>query len=433
MMNNCCNIRFKALMAVAMCLSLFCGSVKLQAADPTATAYGYEECRGSAMPYVVPSRAVSYPDSLTPVFINHVGRHGARFLSSPRKLNRLVAALRKADSLKTITPLGRRLLSLTGDITRRSEGQWGALDSLGMAEQRGIASRMYALFPELFRHKKIEAISSYVPRCIMSMDVFTHQLSRLDNKLSIYTSSGRQNNSLLRFFEDNTEYREAVRSTPVKDAYEAFENHAMTLEPLRRVLGAGFPYDDSAADLAMDEYSVLAGTAAMGMSGKECDLSQYFRPEEINALWSINNLSQYLQRTATTLTPLPAEIAAPLLRELVNTTDDAVNGKSAATVMLRFGHAETLMPLFALMRLPGCWYLTNYFDTVALNWHNFYVVPMASNLQMILFRSDSGRHYVRFDLNEVPVKLRHNVSEYLDWNEARQILIEECLPLWEQP
>ena len=50
------------------------------AADPTATHYSYTECQGSAMPYPVPDQAPrAIPDSLTPVFVNHMSRHGARF------------------------------------------------------------------------------------------------------------------------------------------------------------------------------------------------------------------------------------------------------------------------------------------------------------------------------------------------------------------
>ena len=101
-----------------------------------------------------------------------------------------------------------------------------------------------------------------------------------------------------------------------------------------------------------------------------------------------------------------------------------------STVNLRFGHAETLMPLLALMHLPGCYYLTNYFDTVGKHWLDFNIVPMAANLQMILFRSDSGKYYLRTDLNEIPVTLiPGDDTLYLPWTRARAYL-ERCLPLY---
>ena len=137
------------------------------------------------------------------------------------------------------------------------------------------------------------------------------------------------------------------------------------------------------------------------------------------------NFREYLLYSANTLSSRPAEIAAPLLRDLVQTADSVVSGKLHLAAKLRFGHAETMMPLLALMRVPGCNYLTNYFDTVADNWHAYATVPMACNLQMTLFRSGSGRIYARVDLNERPVRLLPGqTSDYVLWDELRVHLLE---------
>ena len=66
--------------------------------------------------------------------------------------------------------------------------------------------------------------------------------------------------------------------------------------------------------------------------------------------------------------------------------------------------------------------------TKAMEEAGMYVVPMASNLQIILFRAKSGRLYARFDLNEVPVTLiPGDDSVYIPWSTARQYL-RRCLP-----
>ena len=126
-------------------------------------------------------------------------------------------------------------------------------------------------------------------------------------------------------------------------------------------------------------------------------------------------------------------IASELLLNLITTFDEAVAGENTVGVSLRFGHAETLMPLLSLMRLKGCYYMTNYFDTVALHWRDFEVVPMAANLQMVLFRTVKGRYCVRVELNERPVPLLPDSDElYVDWTIARDYLVR-CLPLHIQP
>ncbi|MDE6086044.1 MAG: hypothetical protein K2G40_06555, partial [Muribaculaceae bacterium] len=82
------------------------------ASDPTATEYSYTQCDGSFMPYQAPEKQLEIPDSLTPVFINHVGRHGARYPSSPKYVQGIQEMLHKADSLGTIPPLGRELMDM---------------------------------------------------------------------------------------------------------------------------------------------------------------------------------------------------------------------------------------------------------------------------------------------------------------------------------
>ena len=140
----------KSIRVIPLMAFVIAVAVNMNGADPMATAYSAEECLGSAMPYPAPEVGTAYPDSLTPVFINHVGRHGARFLSSAKTSVELSRALQRADSAGVLTPLGKSLLDMAGYVIEKSHNRWGALDSLGMAEQRGIASRMFRAYPQLF-------------------------------------------------------------------------------------------------------------------------------------------------------------------------------------------------------------------------------------------------------------------------------------------
>lgn len=402
-------------------------------ADPTDTSYSFQQCEGSAMPYPVPAESVTLPDSLTAVFINHVGRHGARFPSSPKNVTALIRELAKADSAKALTPAGEELLTMAKFVSETSRNRWGALDSLGMAEQRGIASRMFRNYGMLFNDTRVNAISSYSPRCVMSMYEFTHQLDRLNNHVEITTSSGRQNSPLMRPFDLDPDFIEWVKSGDWKAAYEMQFETMMPTAPARKLFKGEYAKEmtnDDARKVSYHAFKLLQGLSAMGLPSK---MERYFTREEANQAWSCTNLSHYLERTASTLSTLPAEIAAPLLTDLLTTAEAAVEGKQQYAVMLRFGHAETLMPLLSLMHLDGCYYLTNYFDTVALHWKDFHVVPMASNLQMILVKSKSGKMYVRLDLNERPIPLLPGSDIiYTPWEQAREYLLR-CIPLHLRP
>lgn len=418
--------------ALCLILTFFITSSAI-ASDPTATDYSYADCQGSLKPYPTPSENIVQPDSLTPVMINHVGRHGARFPSSPANTFAIKDALSRADSLGTITDAGRQLLDLATFVAEHAHNRWGSLDSLGAAEQRGIASRMFISYPELFNNKKVTAISSYSPRCVMSMYEFTHQLDRLNNNIEIRTSAGRQNSRLMRPFDINQDFTDYIKGkiweTPYSD-YTATQRQTSS-SVLKHLLGENYPLSqDEVSRLSMSVYGFVAGLSAMGL---DIDISRFLTLRQINALWSCFNLRQYLQRTANTLSATPAEIASPLVLDLIRTTDEATAGNNDASVILRFGHAETLMPLYSLLRLSGCYYLTNYFDTVGLHFRDFDIVPMAANMQMILFRSDKGKYYVRFDINERPIPLMPGDERiYIPWDEARNYMVR-CLPLIDQP
>ncbi len=414
---------------IALFSLIFVTSVNV--ANPTATKYSAKDCSGSLKPYPSPEKVYEYADSLTPVYISHIGRHGSRYPAGPAHSKALLAALHKADSAKTITKLGSRLLEITQHVVNTSNGRWGALDSLGMAEQRGIASRMYQKFPKLFKDTRVNAVSSYSPRSMMSMYSFTHQLDRLNNHIEVVASTGRQNSKLMRPFDVSEEYKTFYAEESWKEPYEQYFNQTVPTTAIERVLGKDFPYDGTdPKDLALYEYYVIAGLNAISI---EIDPLKFFTIEEYNALWSTFNLRQYLQRAASTVSTVPAEIASDLVLDIIFRTDNFIEGKNPATVDLRFGHAETLFPLFSLLRLPGCYYLTNYFDTVGMHWRDFATVPMSANIQFILFKSKKGYYHVRVDLNEAPIKLIPNDDRtIIPWSEARNYMTR-CLPLIYQP
>lgn len=424
----------KKIMTIRSLFILLAGLSAVAAAADTMPEYNFTQAEGSLTPYVAPAQPYEYPDSLVPVFVNHAGRHGARYPASAANCLALRKLLEKADSLGTITPLGRELAAVNNAVIEESNGRWGALDSLGMAEQSGIAARMFYNFTEVFSNGgTVKALSSYSPRAMMSMYSFTHQLDKLNNRLSFVTTTGRVNSPLMRPFDVDEDYLAFRRDKQWAAAYDEYFTRACPTTAIERVLGKDFPFADAdaARNAAITEYYVLAGLQAMSMPS---EMQHFFSREEAQALWSCFNLRQYLQRTATTVSTVPADIAAQLVLDLIETTDAFIADNDASPcAVLRFGHAETLMPLLSLLRVPGCNYMTNYFDTVAAHWRDFYVVPMASNIQFILFKArGSGRYYVRIDLNETPVAMRQGDSDlYYPWGELRRYMMN-CVPLYAQ-
>lgn len=363
------------------------------AAQSLSPNFDLQQCRGSRMPYAAPDSVAAVPDSLAPVMIYHVGRHGDRYPTSAETFLRLEAKLH-TDSAQ-LDAAARSMLRITRQAIDSIGDRWGQLNKIGVAEQQGIARRLCMAYPQLVVGQQISAESSYVERCIESMNAFVSVLRRMQSGLGkVTTASGPQFNALLRPFQVDTAYVDWAKRKPYEQTLNEYT--------------ANIPADDK------DAYYVLSSIGKMDR--------KIFSVEEFNRLWRADNLRQYLSRTQSTLSTLPANIAAPLLQDMIDRIDAFIAGTETETVRLHFGHAETLMPLLSLMRLPGCYYLTHYFDTVYAHWQTFNVVPMAANLQVLLMRSHSGRYYVRFDLNEHPVDFPGHGS-ILPWADMRLRLL----------
>lgn len=401
-------------------LLILAAAAQMAAADD----FSLTQCEGSRMPYPTPDSIASVPDSLTPVIIYHVGRHGARYATSPKRFTRVAETLR-ANS-ESLTPEGHRFLAATEAAISASEGRWGALDSLGAEEQRGIARRMCEAFPGLIRGGEVTAVSSVVERCVQSMDAFAETVRRAqggDGKVT--TASGNEFSPLMRPFAIDPAYREWARLKPYSAALEGFTalhspGHGL-LNLLMKPEAAQKYSAGDAVSLCADIYYTASSLQASGFADAEATMGLLTEPYA-NDLWEIDNLRQYFSRTSTTLSSLPAEIANPLLLDMIEKIDEGVSfSADVARVQLHFGHAETLMPLLSLMQLPGCYYHTEDYSTVKDNWQTFHVVPMAANLQVIAFISDSGRSYVRLDLNERPLTI--NGCVYQSWPAYRSQLL----------
>ena len=393
----------------------------------SAQAFDYKSGRASLSPYPKRNATVQYPDSLTPVFINHVGRHGSRYPASSHFTMLIHRALERAEREKTITPLGRQFKADVERVISATANRWGELDSIGEREHRGIAERMYTNFPQLFVDSHVLAISSSSPRCVHSMYAATGALARRAKGISLTTSSGPEFSPLMRNFDLDSLYKQYRTDTVYTSTYNRFAAANITIDPLLGILGERFPLDyDKVYDLALAEYYVVAGMDCMGL---KIDASKYFTVEEYRRMWSVFNFRQYLLYSASTLSQRPARLAAPLLEDIIKSADDVLQGKTVASAKLRFGHAETLMPLLALMQVPRCYYLTNYYDTVADNWRDYESFPMAANLQLVYFTAPSGTVYVRAYLNEKPIKLlRGSKSDFVSWKQLR-LHLYELLPL----
>lgn len=381
-----------------------------------------EQARGSSASYSVPESPYTPPDSLEIMFVNHVGRHGARWASSDKNIAALEEHLTEALAAGRLTAQGSRLLADVQRALRQGNGRWGLLDSLGVAEQEGIAGRLYRMCPQLVAGCTAVAEASPVNRCMASMEAFTTRLNQLaGGDVEISQACGPRYIAMLRPFAVSRAYADFTRSRPYAEVYDAYRTQMLPLLAVDRWISG--PIEPKEKRNILEEAVSFFKSDNAWQAGVRP--TQYMTLAQWRRCWAVGDLQQYLARTSTRISPVPGEITDSLIRNLVSTTEAFISGSRQVTLHLRFGHAETLLPLLSQLRVPGCSLQTENYGSVPAEWRNFEIVPMAANYMLILLRSPAtGRWYVQALHNERPVTLLPgDPRQSVPWGEARAYML----------
>lgn len=401
-------------------LALFCLTPVFGAGEVKTLPGKYD---GSMMPYDFArcDTAVAWGDSLTPFYIGYVARHGARFLSSPKKIEKLSKELYAAAMKKKLTPGGERFFAMMKEISSNTEGRWGLLSQVGIEEEERLGADMARMFSEMFRNGRVEAISTSVPRVIMTMDQFLHSLERRHQNLELYTASGKQNDSLLCCFIADTLYASYRHDGDWVPIYEEYLKKHVSDAPARRLLAVGYENDrQRLRHLTMDMYGMLQACRASGVSAPT---TEWMSEEEYRGCWLASNFLHYLRNNINPVSMLAGQASVPLLKRIIHDGDDAVQSgfvaSSTAAVRMHgyFGHAETLLPLFSLMRLPGCYSDSEDYGCLQDEWQIQEITPLGANLAVILLRSGSGVTYASLRLNGRNIAPLPGKGPVVKWSE----------------
>ena len=359
-----------------------------------------QQYAGTAMPYpIVKDSFVFFQDSMVPFYVNHLGRHGARFPTSGKALNRVKEILELAQRENRLTSGGVTLLSTIQNLSETFDGQWGKLSVVGEEEQRGIARRMIERYPQLFSDSvKVQAIATYVPRCIHSMDAFLACMVEFNSSLHIQRNEGKQYNDILRFFDLNQSYVDYKENGDWRPIYETFVRRKISSASVMEnfFLESGQETDKEAEEFVMALFSIAA---ILPDTGTPINLDGLFTIGEWDNYWQTQNLRQYMSKSSSPIgRMLPVAIAWPLLSEFIHSADEVIKGKSDTRANFRFAHAETVIPF-----VP---------DSVSKYWKDYEIAPMAANVQWIFYHDKAREIWVKFLLNEKEMTLPVSTSRF---------------------
>lgn len=246
-----------------------------------------------AYTYDNPARTPA-PEGYEPFYISHYGRHGSRWLLRASEYTEVLETFGKAAREGALSEFGQDVLRRVERACSDGEGRAGDLTPLGAEQHYGIAERMFESYPEVFRgNARVDAQSTVVVRCVLSMAAFCDQLRRMNPELEITRTANNRTTRYLNFFSTAAnpgpapEYLNLLKSESWIEA-EGFRESRMHPERLMARLFAGgkVPADIDQREL-MQQLWALAVNEQDTRSG--ITFRDLFTPDELYAVWECVN------------------------------------------------------------------------------------------------------------------------------------------------
>lgn len=330
-------------------------------------------------------------------YVSHYGRHGSRYITEDARYTVVLDFLEAQNRAGNLTEEGQALLGNVRQLWAVAEGHGGQLSSIGVAQHRGIAQRLYQRNPALFdADAKVVARSSTSGRCIASMNAFCDQLQALSPSLIVPRDSSEANMSYVAYKSPEV-IELGSEEAPWREEFHAFQERNI-------ITGRFFKALLKNPGKVIDPMKTMENVywLAVGMQDipVDIDLYRYFTAEELFGIWRTIDYRMYLVNcNCPAGEGIGPASAKSLLENILECADAAVSGNGVAAD-LRFGHDTNLIRLLALMGVSGC-------DAVEADperyweaWQDFAVSPMAANLQLLFYRNASGDVLVKMLLNE---------------------------------
>lgn len=374
--------------------------------------------------------AAKPPKGYKAIYISHYGRHGARNHSSESDFDNILRIFRTASEKGLLTERGKEFLRRYEKAYPQLHGRGGELCDRGFEQQYKIAGNMYRNYPALFRKgAKVDAVSTTVPRCIMTMTAFSDQLLRENPRLEIYKQAS---NSTMHYLNPFSRYNPDVDATD-----EGYNNRSAYWQQgfrdmCGRLLTPSAVFAPLLTDLSLLDafgkpvslelafYEIAASQQCNGQV--DDDLLEFIPVEELCRLYECINFRFYCSKGPDTLFQKGRQWAFVwrTLQDIVDKADEDI-ARGDYTVRLRFGHDIIVMSLLALLDIDG--YNKAVGDCAEIkDAFRSYDFPMALNLQFVFYENKAGDLLVRVMYNERDIALPIadcGTPYYYRWSEAK--------------
>jgi len=351
----------------------------------------------------IPTADTPAPKGFKPFYVSHYGRHGSRHQTGSNG-TRPYETIQKAEEAGLLTEEGKKLAADMLRIYTEHQGMEGELSVRGGWEHAGIASRMQARFPEVFKSKartRVHCQSSTVPRCLLSMANFTGSLKNSVPALQFDFITGDKYLDLLAhdYFQvdDISDQRSHLNDSIVR----------ANVDP-SRVMRTYFKDDPKIEEIIPNPWSFMRYLFLYAAICQDLeyelgglDLKHYLTEDELMGLaitynertyGSYGNSLDYGDRITWA--------AKWLVEDFIARADAAMEPGSNVAADLRFGHDSGILPLAGLLGLDGASARYPMGQAYKNGYYIWERVPMGTNLQMIFYRNKKGEVLVKVLYNE---------------------------------
>lgn len=357
------------------------------------------------------------PKGYKPFYISHYGRHGSRWLIQTRYYTAPLEFLEKAHNDGALTPLGEDLLKRLRITNAAALSRYGELTPLGAEQHREIAGRMYKNFPEVFLgNVEVDARSTVVIRCILSMDAFCQRLKELNPTLQIKNDASYYDMAYMNY-QDPENYFRKIKDDREKSA-PMYEFRAKTFKTDRLVNSIlkdpGYFNEYNLNKDSLDNfqkftpnqlfYYIAQQAINLPNTPLRIRLNDIITLEELYQVYLYRNVNSYFYAGWDNHTDnLMPYTQTNLLKNIIATADAQIaSGERGVT--LRFGHDSNVLPLCALMNIDGAGVHIENYEDLADNWAMYHYIPKAANLQFIFYKNPKD--------NNAPIILKVLLNEH---------------------
>ncbi|MDX3747976.1 histidine-type phosphatase [Streptomyces sp. AK08-02] len=415
-----------ALALAAPLCALLAATLPAHAADrsPSGTVFGSvsADSYGTKASYAPQQSLRSYqqpPKGFVPVFTENVSRHGSRAATDSSDGDLILKLWDQAESEGQLTARGKEFgPKVRALLDAMAEVGYGNLSGRGKSEIAGTAVRMEKRLPGLFagiarNGEKIDVVSSGQGRAVDSGQLFADTLAATDPALKPLIGAGRTDKDLLYFHKaaGGAAYRDYIANdqrlaTTLASITDQPKTHRAASDVLRKIFKRGFvrrivdgefaSTAGSAVDAAEAVYNLYGIAPAMSdesPGGRGWHMDRYISQADAAWFGYLSDAEDFYEKgpgfTGSDITYKMAGVLLDDFFKKAETAQDSTPGSGTLGAELRFTHAEEIIPLAALMGLPGSTRGATaerpytYGDNP---WRGAAVAPMASNIQWDVFR-----------------------------------------------